>query len=134
MGTQGEDLHDLIVPDESREDAIALGREALQSGVAEQEVRRSTVEEMRDFQVRVAEVLNHGSSELCVVHTDIPEQKRRERGLREAKQEAKAASRFKTVILANMSHELCTPLTSIQSFVEVLQDTLDDEPGRFAHQ
>jgi PAS domain S-box-containing protein len=132
VDAEGKNLYDLIVPDESREEAIALDRDALQSGVAENEVRRQAADGLRDFQVRVAEALNHGSSELYVVHTDITDQKRRERALREAREEAQSASRFKTVMLANMSHEIRTPLTSIQGFAEMLKETLDGKPGAFA--
>ncbi len=52
--------------------------------------------------------------------TDITELRRREVGLRAAKEMAEMASRAKTEFLANMSHELRTPLNAIIGFAEVM--------------
>jgi two-component system cell cycle sensor histidine kinase PleC len=52
--------------------------------------------------------------------SDISAIKERELRLREAKSEAEAASRSKSVFLANMSHELRTPLNAIIGFSEVM--------------
>jgi PAS domain S-box-containing protein len=68
---------------------------------------------------------------VCVVR-DITEQIEREKALREAKEEAEAASQLKSAMLANMSHELRTPLTSITGFSEVLQEELEGSPANFA--
>ncbi len=53
--------------------------------------------------------------------TDITELKRRELGLRAAKEMAEMASRAKTEFLANMSHELRTPLNAIIGFTEIMK-------------
>jgi len=52
--------------------------------------------------------------------SDISAIKERELRLGEAKAEAEAASRSKSVFLANMSHELRTPLNAIIGFSEVM--------------
>jgi len=52
--------------------------------------------------------------------SDISAIKERELRLREAKSEAEAASRSKSIFLANMSHELRTPLNAIIGFSEVM--------------
>jgi PAS domain S-box-containing protein len=52
--------------------------------------------------------------------TDVTELRRREIGLRAAKEMAEMASRAKTEFLANMSHELRTPLNAIIGFAEVM--------------
>jgi signal transduction histidine kinase len=52
--------------------------------------------------------------------TDVTELRRREIGLRTAKEMAEMASRAKTEFLANMSHELRTPLNAIIGFAEVM--------------
>ena len=68
---------------------------------------------------------------VCVVR-DITDQIEREEALREAKEEAEAASQLKSAMLANMSHELRTPLTSITGFSEVLEEELEGSPADFA--
>jgi two-component system cell cycle sensor histidine kinase PleC len=53
--------------------------------------------------------------------SDISAIKERELRLSEAKSEAEAASRSKSIFLANMSHELRTPLNAIIGFSEVME-------------
>ena len=53
--------------------------------------------------------------------SDITELRKRELGLRTAKDMAEMASRAKTEFLANMSHELRTPLNAIIGFSEIMQ-------------
>ncbi|HOX17045.1 MAG TPA: ATP-binding protein [Spirochaetales bacterium] len=50
-----------------------------------------------------------------------------ERGMREARDLAEAASRAKSGFLATMSHELMTPLNSIIGFTELAMDGADEE-------
>jgi PAS domain S-box-containing protein len=53
---------------------------------------------------------------------DITEQRRFERDLINAKNDAVLANRAKSEFLANMSHELRTPLNAILGFAEVIRD------------
>jgi PAS domain S-box-containing protein len=53
---------------------------------------------------------------------DITEQRRFEKDLIDAKNDAVLASRAKSEFLANMSHELRTPLNAILGFAEVIRD------------
>lgn len=68
---------------------------------------------------------------------DITDRKRRERQLREARDQALEASRAKTRFLANMTHELRTPLNAVIGYSEMLLeeidflDDADEDPAEF---
>lgn len=59
---------------------------------------------------------------------DLRRQKKR---LQEAKAEVEEADRVKTALLSNLNHEIRTPLTSILSFAELINEN-PEEAGRFA--
>jgi signal transduction histidine kinase/CheY-like chemotaxis protein/CHASE3 domain sensor protein len=64
-----------------------------------------------------------------VVFSDITERKR-ERALRAAKEEAENANKAKNEFLSRMSHELRTPLNAIIGFSQVLEMTETSEKNR----
>jgi signal transduction histidine kinase/HAMP domain-containing protein len=68
-----------------------------------------------------------------LVLSDFTNVKDREEHLREARQQAEAASAAKTIFLANMSHELRTPLNAIIGFAEIMARELFGKLGNDAY-
>ena len=60
---------------------------------------------------------------------DVTEEHEKTRQLQEAKELAITEGRHKDIFLATMSHELRTPLTSILGHVELLEETLGEDPS-----
>jgi len=87
--------------------------------------------------VEVAPDLPGGGSEryLMFVAEDVTERVLREKGLRDAKDEAEKATHTKSQFLANMSHEIRTPIQTILGVVELLRETeLDTEQSDYVNQ
>lgn len=130
---RGKDLHSLIVSDEEAEKAQEVLQKAIDEHSAQAEVRRMTDDEVRDFQLQmVVQEQDDGPPDIYATFTDITTQKKHEKRLRAAKEEAEEAARLKSAMLANMNHEVRTPLTSINGFSEILKEELSGSHAQIA--
>jgi PAS domain S-box-containing protein len=69
---------------------------------------------------------------ILAISRDITRQKNNETGLIKAIEEAKEASRAKSIFLANMSHEIRTPLNSIIGFAQLMnREILTDSQKKY---
>ena len=67
------------------------------------------------------------------IWTDITEDKARSQNLLEAKEQAEAADKAKSLFLAAMSHELRTPLNAVIGFSDILKNYNEGEDGNKEH-
>lgn len=113
---EGQDIDELLVPDDRRAEASRIDRLALKEGTLRTEVKRRASGEKRDFQLQVAgRIPEEGPPKLYVIYTDITEQKEREAQL---ERQNERLDRFASVL----SHDLRNPLNVAIGRLELVRD------------
>ncbi|MFP4260971.1 MAG: chemotaxis protein CheB [Opitutales bacterium] len=109
----------------------AIKREVLRTGQSKRVTLKISTKQQRIIWLDVMlECLRDAEGDitgLCGASIDITEQVDREAELEQAKEGAEAADRAKTRFLSSMSHDIRTPLTSIMSLAEILDELLDPD-------
>jgi PAS domain S-box-containing protein len=112
---EGRSINDVIVPTDRLAEARSLDRQASESGVAEQEVTRQTVDGERTFRLRSSALETGGDPEALAIYVDLTEQKERER---ELEWENERLEQFASIV----SHDLRSPLTVARGRLELVED------------
>ena len=110
-------------------DEAALGRirAALEADVPVREIVRNYRKDGSPYwnDLYIAPVRCEGGTvtHYVSIQDDVSERVRRVEALEQAKEEAEEAARLKSALLSNMNHEFRTPLTSIISFSQLLEQS-----------
>ncbi|WP_243438935.1 PAS domain-containing hybrid sensor histidine kinase/response regulator [Fundidesulfovibrio soli] len=134
----GRQLEDLIIPGPMREGVIQAVTDWVERGVpippGELVLRHKDGHDVPVYSSHVMQPGPGGSKEMYCIDVDLSEVHRMNLELKEAKEQAEAASKSKSEFLANMSHEVRTPLNGILGMLQLLQTTeLDSEQAEYVH-
>ncbi len=116
-----------------RMQSMNLRKKGLQHHLETKVIRREGQTLDVALSVTLSKTADGGKMGSIGIIRDITEQKRAEREMKRAQEEAIAASRAKSEFLANMSHEIRTPMNGIIGMTGLLLDTdLSSEQREYA--
>lgn len=121
-------INDLIVPEELKEEGMALTNQVSNGKTLFNETRRLTKDgQLIDVSILGTPISIEGRLEAVYgIYRDISKQKNAEKEMLKARREAEEATRMKSEFLANMSHEIRTPMNAILGFSEILSGKIED--------
>ena len=128
----GENLDQLIVPEELKEDALNFFFET-SKGFATNEVSIRKRKNGSIIYVSIAGVpikIHGENAGFYVMFTDITKQKMAEEALIKSRDKAEESDRLKTAFMHNISHEIRTPMNAIVGFSALLDEPSLDEESR----
>ncbi|TYT63938.1 hybrid sensor histidine kinase/response regulator [Natrialba swarupiae] len=115
----GEPLDDIIVPSSQTDDARMYNRLSTHGEVIEDEVKRRSVDGLRDFMMRLVPVETDGTSETVFgVYTDVTERKRRRKRVE--------------ILNRVLRHDLRNGMNIVGGCAEMLAETASAETAQYA--
>ncbi len=118
---RGQDIDELIVPDDRRDEAVGLARRAVEEHAQEAEVRRIAAAGERDFKLKATgRRREEGPPEVFAIYTDITDQKHREEQL---ERQNDRLENFASIV----SHDLRNPLNVAAGRLALARDERDSE-------
>ncbi|QCC58182.1 PAS domain S-box protein [Natrinema thermotolerans] len=110
----GESLDEFVVPTDRTDEAETLNRRGSRGKVGEAEVKRRTVNGLRDFRLRVVPIEMDGSSDRAFgLYTDITERKQRQKRLE--------------ILNRVLRHDLRNGMNIIEGCAEMLADAVGED-------
>jgi PAS domain S-box-containing protein len=126
----GQQINNLIVPDQMKEEGLELTNMAADGKV----IKRETIRHRKDgspINVSILAspiTLKGGHLAVYGIYRDISLQKETEKALIIAKEQAEESDRLKTAFLNNLSHEIRTPMNAIMGFSLLLNEGGAEKP------